>query len=495
MTFASFSQATVLKWYCDGFTGMQEYLCMLKCVNESSDQFKNNQEIKELVLCMNSENQSNDTLVEYDGKFMNFDKEKQRKFQEHPYLHKGQTLLKIDCDKIKEKKKAYVKNAYTLIKKYFASRCDYEIVPEKGKHTNFQWTSYSKTSTFKKLIQGKQVINHIKNVQAALWEKNGLVHTLREFDKKKMYKFDSNDFHFKTYIMNLQEEDYNEEEKSFMNNENDGIWITKNPKGAKGIGITIFKDLNLLKETVKDLKSRREKIKQYSYIQEYLQDPLLINKRKVDLRGYILIASVDPFVVLYQDGFVRSCIAEYDNDFTVFDGEVPFKHLTNRSFQKKHPDFFEKKNDIMFNPDQFKEKLKEEYNLSDFDLAQMQKEKHKILAYTMMAVKDKMKNQKGVFQLLGIDIIWDKNFNAKLIEFNVTPALYTELKPHRYVNPQLVQSTLDLVLETNANQETLRQKWAQPEKLELGKYEILINEATGYNVLNEYLSQQNGDEV
>lgn len=63
--------------------------------------------------------------------------------------------------------------------------------------------AYSKTSTFKKLIQGKQVINHIKNLQAALWEKNGLVHTLREFDKKKMYKFDSNDFHFKTYIMNL----------------------------------------------------------------------------------------------------------------------------------------------------------------------------------------------------------------------------------------------------------------------------------------------------
>jgi hypothetical protein len=37
----------------------------------------------------------------------------------------------------------------------------------------------------------------------------------------------------------------------------------------------------------------------FSVIQQYLHNPLLINNKKMDVRGYVLVASTKPFVVLY----------------------------------------------------------------------------------------------------------------------------------------------------------------------------------------------------
>lgn len=45
---------------------------------------------------------------------------------------------------------------------------------------------------------------------------------------------------------------------------------------------------------------------------------------------------------------------------------------------------------------------------------------------------------------------------------------------------------LDLVFETHDNPEKAEEVWKHPENLDLGKWEILINEATGYNILDKY---------
>lgn len=75
-----------------------------------------------------------------------------------------------------------------------------------------------------------------------------------------------------------------------------------------------------------------------------------MDNKKIDLRGYVLIASLDPFVVLYQNGFVRKCIKDYDTNFTTFDQNEAYKHLTNRIYQKRHPDYQRLQEDLMLTP-------------------------------------------------------------------------------------------------------------------------------------------------
>ena len=36
----------------------------------------------------------------------------------------------------------------------------------------------------------------------------------------------------------------------------------------------------------------------------------------MDIKSYILIPSVEPFVILYQNGYVRTCIEKFDLNFT-----------------------------------------------------------------------------------------------------------------------------------------------------------------------------------
>ncbi|KRW99818.1 hypothetical protein PPERSA_10937 [Pseudocohnilembus persalinus] len=445
---------------------------------------------------------------------MKFNKQKQQQFQNEPESHDGKTLLELDCSDIEKKKVAALTELkpFKLITNYFQSRCDYEVIDlnkiQKKDHDDiefdYKWTRNQKELNFDKFKQGKQIINHIKNLKKSLSDKNNLVSNLKEMDKKKMYNFDSNDFHFKTYIFNLKNEKYNKQETKFFQQEKDGIWITKNPYSSLGLGIQLFKNIDQLKQDIMDIKSTEldqddeeqiNKVKSYSLVQKYLDNPLLINNKKVDFRVYVLIVSLDPLIVLYQDGIIKSCIKEYDNDFEEFDQNEAYKHLTNFSFSKTHPQFQELKEQLVMTKEDFENKLRQEYNLTEEKLASMFEDRKKIAAYTTLAGKDKLVVQKGAYQLMGLDMMWDKDFNAKLIEVNTNTSLSNETKVYRQVMPQLVQSTLDLILETYDDFDKVREKWVNPERLELGKWEILINEAQNYNILDKYRQdQQNIDQ-
>lgn len=61
----------------------------------------------------------------------------------------------------------------------------------------------------------------------------------------------------------------------------------------------------------------------------YLDKPLLLNKKKFDIRCYMLIASTVPYLVMYHKGYVRLSIQDYD---THTDDLIA--HLTNQVTDK-----------------------------------------------------------------------------------------------------------------------------------------------------------------
>ena len=68
-------------------------------------------------------------------------------------------------------------------------------------------------------------------------------------------------------------------------------------------------------------------------IQKYMEDPFLYNKRKFDIRMFVLITCVNGCVkgYWYQDGYARTTSKEY----TLKNLDNRLVHLTNDAIQKK----------------------------------------------------------------------------------------------------------------------------------------------------------------
>lgn len=111
------------------------------------------------------------------------------------------------------------------------------------------------------------------------------------------------------------------------------MYISKSNKGSQGIGIKLL-------QSPKDLNLRNSSsISEDLIIQRYISRPLLINKRKHDLRLYVLIASVEPFVAfINEEGLARFCVDEYQNPNSKNKG-VNTIHLSNYSVNKNKENF------------------------------------------------------------------------------------------------------------------------------------------------------------
>uniref|UniRef100_A0A2K5C568 Tubulin tyrosine ligase like 10 n=1 Tax=Aotus nancymaae TaxID=37293 RepID=A0A2K5C568_AOTNA len=64
----------------------------------------------------------------------------------------------------------------------------------------------------------------------------------------------------------------------------------------------------------------------------YIQNPLLLDGRKFDVRSYLLIACAKPYVVFFGHGYARLTLSLYDPRSSDLSS-----HLTNQFMQKKNP--------------------------------------------------------------------------------------------------------------------------------------------------------------
>jgi len=108
------------------------------------------------------------------------------------------------------------------------------------------------------------------------------------------------------------------------------VYIIKPSGGAQGKGIFLTKKF----EDV-------EHINTVCVAQEYIHNPLLIDKKKFDLRIYVFVTSCSPLrVYLFRDGLVRICAEEYERPNTS-NMDERCMHLTNYAVNK-HSDKYER---------------------------------------------------------------------------------------------------------------------------------------------------------
>ena len=66
-------------------------------------------------------------------------------------------------------------------------------------------------------------------------------------------------------------------------------------------------------------------------IQKYIENPLIIHKKKFDIRQWVLVTDWNPLTVwIYNDNYIRFALMDYDPK-----NRIKFAHLTNNCLVQK----------------------------------------------------------------------------------------------------------------------------------------------------------------
>ena len=75
-------------------------------------------------------------------------------------------------------------------------------------------------------------------------------------------------------------------------------------------------------------------------VSEYIDNPLLFNGFKFDLRIYIVITCINPLrIYIYEDGLTRFATSKYSSNVSGNKKGLKYMHLTNFSVNKKNINF------------------------------------------------------------------------------------------------------------------------------------------------------------
>lgn len=190
------------------------------------------------------------------------------------------------------------------------------------------------------------------------------------------------------------------------------MWLLKRDNLNRGRKIKVLSSLDdIIKEinTLFEQKSTNNLL-----IQKYLEEPLLYNNRKFDIRIWVLL-SHDLKVYVFNEGHLKCCSVKYN-----LDSCNNYSHLTNYSFQKYSDNFqkYEYGNEVSFDDLQYSidSNCKEKVDFKKEIFPKIQN----IIKICFQSVKSKINemNREYTFEIFGFDFMIDCNFEPFLIEIN-----------------------------------------------------------------------------
>jgi len=231
--------------------------------------------------------------------------------------------------------------------------------------------------------------------------------------------------------------------------------LKKNTQRQNGIQIS---------NNVDDIKNMIEKDKNtdfpYIIIQELLQDPYLINNRKINLRVYVLMIrdGSNTKLYVYNDGFMYYTAEFFEKGSNSIAKNITTGYIDRQVYQENP-----------LTQSDFKKYLDSDRILSDFE--QKIKNNNEILSYVVFNnIYNLIKNIFSVyfdkvginkklynnikFQLFGCDVAIDNTLNAKLMEINKGPDLSAKDQRDSELKHNLVRDifkTVGLIDNINPN--------------------------------------------
>ena len=145
----------------------------------------------------------------------------------------------------------------------------------------------------------------------------------------------------------MEDDDYGKSKPKIKKLRN--IWIVKPGEVSnRGTGITVCDDYNDIKKLVCSKEKHRNGSDKTFIVQLYIDRPFLYNKRKFDIRCYMLLTCINGIIrgYWYQEGYIRTS----GSIFNLQDVSDVYVHLTNDAIQKYSEDYgrFENGNKLSF---------------------------------------------------------------------------------------------------------------------------------------------------
>jgi tubulin monoglycylase TTLL3/8 len=188
------------------------------------------------------------------------------------------------------------------------------------------------------------------------------------------------------------------------------IWIVKPGRKSRGREIMLFNNLE-------DIKNYTQNPQQW-VIQKYIENPMLINNKKFDIRQWVLVSNCEPLTIwVYKYSYLRFTVENYDSS----DLTNQFIHLTNNSISKHSQKF--SKSEIagcMWHISQFIEYLTEKYNKNYWEEVIFPKI-CEIVKWSLVSIGNL--GRKNCFEVFGYDFMIDNKLKPWLLEVNSSPAM------------------------------------------------------------------------
>ena len=355
-------------------------------INSSIDANKNKPVIKLPFLVniksrYNNYNKQNNKKISTNKSLVLSEKENLKIFKKSRSTYKTEKITKK-----KEKKYYYLiipGNNGKLVEKCLLTRPNWEKIedPSNLGSCNLIWTPLSQEINFS--LHGEtslsQIINHFECHNEISNKKNLFVNLIRYCEYNRINLFS---FYPLTIILNFKLEFYNEQIEGFKqlyydiptliedkNKEDEkqtnysdyfrvnlikrigktqklvipksnyigkNVWLLKRINLNRGREIKVLSDIgNILNEIE---ISKKENKFQYLIIQKYIEAPFLYNRRKFDIRIWVLFSYISTNykfeVYVFKEGHLKACSETFN-----LDSDDLFVHLTNYSVQKYNKNF------------------------------------------------------------------------------------------------------------------------------------------------------------
>lgn len=263
--------------------------------------------------------------------------------------------------------------------------------------------------------------------------------------------------------------------------EPEAVWIRKPEGRGRGIGVEPFNDVERwLASRVAPGAHGAE------LVQRYIENPLLLDGTKSEIRSYVLVASADPLLVLYHDGTVRLTSLP----FVRGDWSNPLVHVTNTYRQKRaDPGAYETRSAELkwtlsaLGRDVYARGLTGDPGWID---ATLRPALIAMIRAVVRALASSLVRRRGSFQLLGMDsILTDDLEDLWLTEVQLGPGLSVDNPIKAELIPAMVQEAAAIVLEIRdrlrrgqdprvlASRRSFHWVYAGPEVTELDDHELL----------------------